>query len=61
MNIRNKIIIFVLFFALIPLIAQKNFLLVDNVRFNIQMWDTVNVYDWAVSFYINSLKPVGPK
>jgi len=58
MNIRNKIIIFVLFFALIPLIAQKNFLLVDNVRFNIQMWDTVNVYDWAVSFYINSLKPV---
>lgn len=58
MNIKNKILLLIIFIFILPLVAHKNFLLTEDVIFNIGMWDTVNIYDWAVSFYIHSLKPI---
>lgn len=54
----NNILLLLVFILLIPLISQRNFLLTEEIFFNISMWDTVNVYDWANSFYKNNLKPI---
>ena len=42
----------------IPLLLDKNFLLMEKVDYPANLWDSVNVFDWALSFYRDSKKPL---